>query len=67
MGILYKAAVAKKQLKHNFILEKLQKKGITVSQQGIPLDQLSYDELKYEYVLSEFRKIDSECDSEKWF
>ncbi|MFE4524711.1 hypothetical protein ACFRCQ_21825 [Cytobacillus firmus] len=67
MGILYKAVVAEKQLKHNFILERLQKKGITVSQQGIPLDQLNYDEIKYEYVLATFREVDPENSEEKWF
>ncbi|KON88972.1 hypothetical protein AF332_20725 [Sporosarcina globispora] len=67
MGILYKAAVAEKRLKHNFILERLQKMGITVSQQGIPLDQLTYEELKYEYVLASFREVDADNSEEKWF
>lgn len=67
MGVLYKAAVAEKRLKKNFILERLQGMSIQVSQQGIPIDQLSYEELKYEYVLASFRDIDTDRTENTWF
>ncbi|MEH7521980.1 hypothetical protein V7149_01655 [Bacillus sp. JJ1503] len=67
MAVLKKAAVVEINIKHNFVLERLQKLGITVSQQGIPLNQLDYEELKYELVLASFRQVDAEKDQNKWF
>ncbi|MEK4921997.1 hypothetical protein MKX78_08780 [Cytobacillus sp. FSL R5-0569] len=67
MGNLYKAAVMQKKLKRDFILGKLRALNVTVSQEGLPLDELDYEDLKYEYVLASFREIDSETSSNAWF
>ncbi|MBS4191776.1 hypothetical protein KHA94_16420 [Bacillus sp. FJAT-49705] len=67
MAVLKKAVVVENKLKHNFILEQLQNVGITVSQQGIPLDQLNYEDLKYELVLASFRQKDVENENNGWF
>lgn len=67
MGNLYKTAVMQKKLKRDFILGKLRALNVTVSQEGLPLDELDYEDLKYEYVLASFREIDSETSSNAWF
>ncbi|WP_404293146.1 hypothetical protein LG276_00890 [Cytobacillus kochii] len=67
MGNLYKAAVMQKKLKRDFILGKLRALNVTVSQEGLPLDELDYEDLKYEYVLASFREIDSETSINAWF
>lgn len=67
MGILYKSVLLKKKMKKEFVLERLQEKGITHSQTGKPIHELSYEDLKYELDLAAFRDIDSEGDSGKWF
>ncbi|MEK4924137.1 hypothetical protein MKX78_19710 [Cytobacillus sp. FSL R5-0569] len=67
MGNLYKAAVMQKKLKRDFILGKLRALNVTASQEGLPLDELDYEDLKYEYVLASFRQIDSETSSNAWF
>lgn len=55
------------QLKKKFVLERLIEKGITHSQQGTPIHECDYEELKYELVLSAYREIDIEKDENKWF
>jgi hypothetical protein len=54
-------------MKRNFVLEQLKEKGITHSQTGTSIDELTYDELKYELVLSSFKEIDIEIGENKWF
>jgi hypothetical protein len=56
-----------KQMKRNFVLDQLRSKGITHSQEGTSIDDLSYDDLKYLLVLSAFKDIDTGHDSHKWF
>jgi hypothetical protein len=67
MGILYNSVKLQKNMKREFVLERLLASGITKSQTGKPIQELSYDELKYELVLSAFREIDTNSDSGKWF
>ena len=54
-------------MKRNFVLDQLKERGITHSQNGTSIDELTYDELKYELVLSSFKEIDSESSENKWF
>jgi hypothetical protein len=67
MGLLYKSVMAQQEMKRNFVLDKLKAKGITHSQNGKSVNELDYEELKYELVLSAFREIDVEKDENKWF
>jgi hypothetical protein len=67
MGILYNSVKLQKNMKREFVLERLLASGITKSQTGKSIQELSYDELKYELVLSAFREIDTNSDSGKWF
>lgn len=71
MGILYetvkKVNLKQQERQRQFILEELQKKGITETQEGTPIELLDYDRLKEELVLAEFRRIDVETDANRWF
>lgn len=64
MGILFDKTM---EAKRKFLIEELKTLNVTTSQIGTSLEQLSYEELKYELVLACFRKIDMESDSQKWF
>lgn len=64
--ILYTAAMLKKQMKKQMILEELLAAGVT-HHQGKPIMECTYDEIKSEMVLLTFRRIDSENESRKWF
>lgn len=55
------------QLKKKLVLERLIEKGVTHSQQGTPIHECDYEELKYELVLSAYREIDIEKEANKWF
>lgn len=55
------------ELKRNFVIERLKEKGITHSENGTSIHGLSYEDLKYELVLSSFKEIDSESSENKWF
>jgi hypothetical protein len=57
----------KENMKRNFVLEQLKNKGVTHSQNGTNIDDLTYDELKYELVLISFKEIDVESSENKWF
>jgi hypothetical protein len=65
--ILYNSVQLQKNLKKEFVLERLLASGITKSQTGKSIHELSYEELKYELVLTAFREIDTNSDSGKWF
>ena len=67
MGALYNAMKLQKQMKHEFVLERLLELGVTHSQQGQPIQELAYEDLKYELVLASFRQIDVEKESGRWF
>jgi len=66
MGILYKAANLKLQMKKEMVLKELLAAGVT-HHQGKPIMECSYDELKSEMVLLTFRRIDSENENNRWF
>ncbi len=63
----YNSVKLKNKLKRDFVIEKLLEQGINKSQDGISVHKLSYEELKYELVLSAFREIDVESDENRWF
>lgn len=67
MGVLYKAATLKKSMKQQFVLDRLMELGVTHSQQGKPIQDLSYEEMKYELVLAEMKQVDIENPDHKWF
>jgi hypothetical protein len=69
VGVLYsvKQIDVVKNMKKNIVLDRLLELGVQESQQGKPIHTLSYEEMKYELVLAEFRKIDVETDANKWF
>lgn len=67
MGLLYKATNMKKNMKQQMVLDRLHEIGVTHSQQGKPIQELEYDELKYELVLSEMRQVDIDHPDHKWF
>lgn len=60
-------SILHQEMKHNFVLERLQKLGVTKSQTGKSLHNCDYEELKYELVLAAFREIDASKDDNKWF
>ncbi|MGD6778817.1 hypothetical protein ACQCT3_00830 [Sutcliffiella horikoshii] len=55
------------EMKRRYVRDQLLLKGVTISQDGQNIHDLSYDELKYELVLSAFREIEAEKDENKWF
>lgn len=65
MAILFAAAMAEQ--KKQFIIERLHKRKIFISQTGKRLDECDYETLKYELVLSEFKEIDIAADANGWF
>lgn len=67
MGVLYHAMKLQKNMKYDFVLERLLALGVTKSQTGKSIHDCDYDELKYELVLASFRVIDQDNDSGKWF
>lgn len=67
MGILYNSVKLQKNMKREFVLERLIALGVTKSQTGKSIHDCDYDELKYELVLASFRVIDQDHDSGKWF
>jgi hypothetical protein len=54
-------------MKRNFVLDQLKERGITHSQTGTSIENLSYEELKYLLVLSAFQEIDVNNQESKWF
>jgi hypothetical protein len=67
MGLLYNSVIMQQEMKRNFIIDKLRVMNFTKNRQGKLIEDMDYDELKYEYVLASFREIDVENDSAKWF
>jgi hypothetical protein len=67
MGVLYNAVKLKKQMKQQFVLERLLDLGVTHSQQGQPIQELSYKELQFELILVEMRQVDIEHPDHRWF
>jgi hypothetical protein len=67
MGVLYNSVKLQQKMKREFVLDHLKKMGVTHSEEGKSIDELSYRDLKYELVLAVFRKIDVEKEENKWF
>lgn len=67
MGILYRASQMKKNMKQEFVLNRLLELGVTHSQDGKSIHECDYEELKYLLVLESFKQIDVEKESGKWF
>ncbi|WP_026572480.1 hypothetical protein [Bacillus sp. UNC438CL73TsuS30] len=70
MGILYSSMIKVKlhqDKMHKYFIKRLQELGVTHSQLGHPVEELDYDEAKYEYTLAAFREIDAERDANRWF
>ncbi|MBO0961462.1 hypothetical protein J1P26_17285 [Neobacillus sp. MM2021_6] len=67
MGILYNTVMLQQELKRQFVIDKLKEQGITHSQNGTSIENLSYDDLKYELVKAAFREIDAENGENTWF
>lgn len=51
----------------NIIIENLQEKGVTHSNDGTPLQELGYRQLKEFAALVSVRDVDVEHSSNKWF
>jgi hypothetical protein len=58
-----KAAVSKRDL----VIEELHKLKVFVTKQGQNIEDLNYDDLKYELVLATFRRIDIEKYENRWY
>jgi 3-deoxy-D-manno-octulosonate 8-phosphate phosphatase KdsC-like HAD superfamily phosphatase len=67
LGILNKAVHMQKQMKRDFVIDRLNELGITHTQQGKPIQELTYKELLHELVLAEMRQVDIDHPSHKWF
>lgn len=55
------------EAKRQFVLSELNKLGVTHSENGVSIEKLNYDELKYELVLASFRETDVMTDANRWF
>jgi hypothetical protein len=67
MGILFNTVATLPVLKRNHIIERLLEKGITKTKDGISIYDLDYRDLKLELSKADFREINAESDSNKWF
>lgn len=67
MGILNKAVHMQKQMKREFVIDRLHEMGVTHTQEGKSIQECDYEELKYLLVLESFKQIDVEKESGKWF
>jgi 3-deoxy-D-manno-octulosonate 8-phosphate phosphatase KdsC-like HAD superfamily phosphatase len=56
-----------KQMKQQFVLDRLLELGVTHSQQGQPIQELAYEDLKYELVLAEIKAVDIDNENNRWF
>lgn len=55
------------ELKRKIVLERLLEIGVHTTKDGSSVYDLSYDDLKYELVLAEFRYIDLNNSNNGWF
>ncbi|MCM3324265.1 hypothetical protein [Cytobacillus kochii] len=60
-------AFKNKDLMRKGYIEELHAMNITTSREGVPLEQLDYEALRYEKTIASFREIDSETSSNAWF
>ena len=54
MGMLFKAVQA--DIKRNVLLMRLRELRVTTTKQGVPIEKLSYADLKWELVMTSIRK-----------
>ena len=64
MGFLFDAVTTDKR---EFLIKELRLLGVTTSQNGTSLEELSFEELNYEFAQALFRKIDITKDENRWF
>jgi hypothetical protein len=75
MGILREAAKLKPrfkrsspaEVKRQIVLDELKAMNISVSRAGLPIEQLSYDDLKEEWVFASICSVDITSESNKWY
>lgn len=67
MGVLFNTMKLQKQMKYEFVLERFKELGITHTQQGKPIQELTYQELLTELVLAEMRQVDIDHPNHRWF
>ncbi len=75
MGILLEAVNSRKrvsrktplELKIEYVLSELKAMNVTVSRSGKPIEQLSYEALKEEWVFATICTIDITTDANKWY
>jgi hypothetical protein len=67
MGVLFDSIKLQKQMKRDMVLERLLELGVTTSQTGKSIHELSYDELKTLWVLAEMRQVDIDHPEHVWF
>ncbi len=54
------------EMKRNFIIEKLLEQGVK-EVDGISLQDVAYDDLKYALVIASYRDIDTASDVNRWY
>jgi len=64
VGILYEKVMEQKR---RLALRDLHNMNIQLSQSGIPVEELEFDELMYEWRLAAFKVINVESDENSWF
>lgn len=64
LGILFDEVMKQKR---RLALRDLHNMNIHLSQSGVPVEKLEFEELMYEWRLAGFKAIDVNSDSQKWF
>ena len=64
MGFLYDSVMEQKR---KYLIQELQRMNVTQSSEGKDLNDLSYDDLKYEVVIASFRQIEIDNPEHKFF
>jgi hypothetical protein len=64
LGVQYWAC--KEVMRQNFIQDLLAK-GVTENKKGVNVYDLTYDELRHEVAMLEFKDINTDNDQNKWF
>ena len=75
MGVLLNATIQRKKIKRTapleakrrIVMDELKTLNVTVSRYGKPLDELTYDELKEEWVFASLLAVDIENPEHRWF
>jgi hypothetical protein len=67
MNGLYNSVKLKKDLKREMVLDRLRELGVNQSQEGKPIQKVTYQELLTELVLAEMRQVDIDHPDHVWF